>query len=113
MASEPITVYWRPGCMYCASLFRQLKRHHVPHQRVNIWDDPDAAAVVRAAAGGNETVPTVAIGPVALVNPGLDQLLAVACQHAPEAVPGDWTAPRPGKIGRWVSSLLGGRASTP
>ena len=33
----------------------------IPNRRVNIWRDPDAAARVRAAAGGNETVPTVVV----------------------------------------------------
>lgn len=35
----------------------------------NIWTDPAAAARVRAATGGSETVPTVVIGSRALVNP--------------------------------------------
>ena len=37
--------------------------------QVNIWEDVDAAAFVRSVARGNETVPTVSIGAVALVNP--------------------------------------------
>ncbi len=60
-ASE-ITVYWRPGCGFCSSLLRGLDRRGVPHRRVNSWDDPTAAALVRAAANGNETVPTVTAG---------------------------------------------------
>lgn len=35
----------------------------------NIWEDPDAASTVRAAAGGNETVPTIGIAGHMLVNP--------------------------------------------
>ena len=42
----------------------------------NIWDDPSHAAVVRAAANGNETVPTVVIGAVALVNPSAEAVVA-------------------------------------
>lgn len=36
---------------------------------VNIWTDPIGAAAVRAAAGGNETVPTGVVGELAFVNP--------------------------------------------
>jgi len=36
---------------------------------VDIWQDPDGAATVRAVAGGNETVPTVIAGDDARVNP--------------------------------------------
>ena len=41
----------------------------------NIWDDPDAAAFVRSVARGNETVPTVAVGDTALVNPRIGELI--------------------------------------
>ena len=83
-ASAPaITVYWRPGCPFCGMLFRQLERAEISHERVNIWDEPDAAAVVRSIARGNETVPTVVVRPAAdpdstvgLVNPSVDEILA-------------------------------------
>jgi hypothetical protein len=72
-----VTVYWRPGCPFCSSLFRQLEREGIDHQRVNIWDDPEAAAVVRSIANGNETVPTVVIGSAGMVNPSVGQITAV------------------------------------
>lgn len=71
-----ITVFWRPGCPFCGSLFRQLEREGVEHHRVNIWDDPDAAATVRSIARGNETVPTVLVGRVGLVNPSVREIQA-------------------------------------
>lgn len=76
-----ITVYWRPGCPFCGSLFRQLEHAQVEHRRVNIWDDEASAAVVRSIARGNETVPTVTVGDpaaggVGLVNPNVAQILA-------------------------------------
>ncbi len=83
--SSAITVYWRPACGFCASLRRQLSQSDLTYTEVNIWDDPDAAATVRAYAGGNETVPTVVIGEplavdaVGLVNPSLREV-----QHAVE-----------------------------
>lgn len=81
-ATPEIVVYWRPGCPYCGSLFRQLERHDLAHRRVNIWDDPTAAATVRSFARGNETVPTVVVGDVGLVNPDVRQILALVA--APE-----------------------------
>ncbi len=74
----PVTVdlYWRPGCGFCAALERGLADHHLTIRRHNIWDEPGAAAVVRSHAGGNETVPTVVVGPTAMVNPRPGDVLA-------------------------------------
>ncbi|MEN9644222.1 MAG: hypothetical protein RL238_891 [Actinomycetota bacterium] len=83
--SEPTTdvvVYWRPGCPFCSSLHADLTRAGVEFQRVNIWDDPDAAAFVRSVARGNETVPTVTVGDVALVNPRASQVVALLAGEA-------------------------------
>ncbi len=82
-----ITVYWRPGCGFCASLLRHLDQLKIPFAKVDIWSDPAGAAFVRSVARGNETVPTVAIGSIALVNPTAQQVLAEASKHAPAAVP--------------------------
>jgi mycoredoxin len=103
-----ITVYWRPGCMFCTALRRQLDRKRVPHKLVNIHKDPAAAAFVRSVANGNETVPTVSIGSVSLVNPSLDAVLVAATTHAPEAVPAGYEPPTPGRLGRMIGKLLGG-----
>lgn len=78
-ASAPasaVTVYWRPGCPFCSSLFRQLERADIDHERVNIWEHPEAAAVVRSIANGNETVPTVVVGSIGMVNPSAAQVAA-------------------------------------
>jgi glutaredoxin len=48
----------RPRCPYSFRLRRKLRRRGLPFREVNIWRDAAAAAAVRAAAGGNETVPT-------------------------------------------------------
>jgi len=69
--SEQITMYWRPGCPWCARLRRGLRRARIATVERNIWEDAAAAATVRRLAGGNETVPTVVVGEVALVNPSL------------------------------------------
>lgn len=75
-----VTVYWRPGCPYCARLRLGLRRAGLAAQEVNIWADPAAARVVRRAAAGNETVPTVMIGSRPLVNPSTSEVLAAARQ---------------------------------
>jgi mycoredoxin len=41
---------------------------------LDIWQDAEAAASVRAVANGNETVPTVNIGETWLVNPSVDDI---------------------------------------
>jgi mycoredoxin len=77
MPSPPdVTVYWRPGCFFCASLIGRLDGAAIRYRAVNIWDDPHAAAFVRSVADGNETVPTVTIGDTALVNPSFSTLTA-------------------------------------
>lgn len=73
-----VTVYWRPGCGFCSMLRAGLRRADLAYEEVNIWDDPDAAAFVRSVADGNETVPTVTIGGVALVNPSSREVVALA-----------------------------------
>ncbi|MET8539261.1 glutaredoxin domain-containing protein [Kitasatospora sp. NPDC004799] len=62
-------VYWRPGCKYCLRLRLKLGRSARQVYWVDIWRDPEAAAVVRAANDGNETVPTVVVDGRAYTNP--------------------------------------------
>jgi hypothetical protein len=49
----------------------KLRLARIPYTSVNIWEDPDAAAVVRSVNGGDELVPTVRIGDTFLSNPSL------------------------------------------
>ncbi|MPY94182.1 MAG: NrdH-redoxin [Acidimicrobiia bacterium] len=77
-ATVAVDVYWRPGCPFCSVLFRSLRRAGLPMREVNIWEDPDAAAFVRAHARGNETVPTVDVAGTVLVNPPAKAVLAYA-----------------------------------
>jgi mycoredoxin len=81
----PVTLYWRPRCPYCVRLRWQLRRSGLVVREVNIWTDAAAAARVREITGGDETVPTVQIGSVALVNPTKAQVLAAAadCGRGP------------------------------
>ncbi|MDJ0381439.1 glutaredoxin domain-containing protein [Streptomyces sp. G-G2] len=77
--SAEITVYWRPGCVYCMKLWVKLRLTGTRYRPVNIWRDPGAAAYVRGVAQGNETVPTVRVRRAdgaehALVNPTLAEV---------------------------------------
>lgn len=86
--SVELTVFWRPACGFCSSLRRKLEATDLTYTEVNIWDDPSGAATVRSYAGGNETVPTVVVGPVGsvdavgLVNPSVRQVLAAVEQRS-------------------------------
>lgn len=72
-------------------LERKLNRLGLPFDKRNIWDDPEAAAVVRSIANGNETVPTVVVGEARMVNPSASQVMAAVEEHAPELVRGTGT----------------------
>ena len=102
-----ITVYWRPGCGFCRRLLRWLDRAEVPTTRHNIWEDPKAAAAVRAITGGDETVPTVTIGEQALINPSPRRLRAEIAEHAPGLLPEAAATPR-----RWGQRASGADTDT-
>ena len=84
--SDLVTVYWRPGCPYCAALRRGLRRAGLVPTEVNIWNDPGAAAIVRSVAGGDETVPTVVIAGTGFVNPNVRTVLDAVRAVAPNLV---------------------------
>ena len=90
-SAEPAAVvfYWRPGCGFCRRLSSELDKLGIEVEARNIWDDPDAAAFVRSVANGNEVVPTVVVGPQALVNPRGADVVAALRRHAPHRVPSD------------------------
>lgn len=108
MTDIPIHVYWRPGCGFCASLLRGLDRAGVVYAPVNIWEDPEAADLVRRVARGFETVPTVRVGEVALVNPTVRDVLHLVAERAPEQLPDGYEPQRPGRFARAITRVLGG-----
>ncbi|GJM39425.1 MAG: hypothetical protein DHS20C19_27920 [Acidimicrobiales bacterium] len=103
-----VEFYWRPGCGFCMMLDRSLSKAGVPLDKHNIWDNPADAARVRELANGNETVPTVVIGDVSLVNPSADEVIGVLSHKAPHLVPEGWEPPQPGRIAGAARRLLGG-----
>jgi mycoredoxin len=82
-----VTFYTRPGCGISDRLRRALERWGLEMDVVDIWEDPDAAAVVRSVADGNETVPTVLVDGHALVAPSPRDVLRVVNERAPDLLP--------------------------
>jgi mycoredoxin len=74
--TETMRLYWRPGCPYCARLTVRLRLARIPFDKVNIWEDGEAAAIVRSVNDGDELVPTVRIGDRFLSNPTLREVRA-------------------------------------
>jgi mycoredoxin len=72
-----VVVLHRPGCTYCLRLRAAVRGLAGRATWVDIWADADAAARVREATGGDETVPTVLIAGVAHVNPDPDWVRTV------------------------------------
>ena len=64
----PIVVF-RPGCSYCLRLLWSLGGRARQVHWVDVRRDRDASRAVRAATGGDETVPTVLTDAGAHVNP--------------------------------------------
>ncbi|MGW3526724.1 glutaredoxin domain-containing protein [Streptomyces olivaceus] len=64
-------VFWRPGCAFCMRLRLRMRLGHRARRMywVDIWRDGEGAALVRAADGGDETVPTVLVAGRAYTNP--------------------------------------------
>ena len=100
MSSDAVHYYWRGGCPFCASLRRGLDKLGIQTVDHNIWEDPDAAATVRFYANGNETVPTVVIGEVGMVNPSAKQVATYLEESAPHLLPEGYEPPPPGLIER-------------
>lgn len=86
---DHIDFYWRPGCGFCMALERRLDSSGIPYRKFNIWEDDDNAAFVRSVANGNETVPTVRIGEISLVNPSLGQVVEAMKVETPHLVPAE------------------------
>jgi mycoredoxin len=111
-AGSPVTLYTRPGCGFSASLERGLQRWGLAFEVVDIWEDPDAAAFVRSVADGAETVPTVVVDDLALINPTARDVLRVVAErvpdHLPDAAREDLARP-PSKLGQVLGRVLGGQ----
>ncbi len=99
-----VELYWRPGCPFCMSLRGALHRSGLPVREVNIWTEAGAAARVRQAAGGDETVPTVFVGDRVLINPSRARVEENVRCYAPQLY--DQTEPPPRPLSGLVSRLV-------
>lgn len=100
--SPVVTLYWRPGCLFCVRLRRGLRRRSIPLNEVNIWEDRVAGLTVRSLTGGDETVPTVTIAGAVLVNPTVRQVLVEIRLRAPGLLPGPHV-----RHGTWLGATEG------
>lgn len=64
-----VGVTWRPRFLFSGFLRRGLNHAGVASVEPDIWSSSDAAARVWEVTGGEETVHTVCVGDLALVNP--------------------------------------------
>jgi mycoredoxin len=70
-----VTMYSTTWCGYCRRLKSQLDREGIAYTEINIEQDPESAAFVEKANGGNQTVPTVLFPDgTTLTNPSLAQV---------------------------------------
>jgi glutaredoxin len=104
MTTDAVHFYWRPGCGFCSMLRRGLDQAGIETVDHNIWDDPADAEVVRHYANGNETVPTIVVGDVGMVNPSAKQVGRLLEGNAPHLLPEGYEPSKPGLVTR----LLGG-----
>lgn len=78
--SGTVTMYSTTWCGYCRRLKSQMDREGIAYEEVNIEHDPESAAFVEKANGGNQTVPTLQVfpkaggEPVVMTNPSLAQV---------------------------------------
>lgn len=81
--------------MFSTGLRYRLDEVGIPVREHDIWQDAEAAARVRSVARGNETVPTVFVGEVGLVNPRWSHLLETIAGEAPHLLPEGVVVPPP------------------
>ncbi|MER7043611.1 MULTISPECIES: mycoredoxin [Streptomyces] len=77
--SGTVTMYSTTWCGYCRRLKSQMDREGIAYTEINIEQDPESAAFVEKANGGNQTVPTLlVISPAGsesvMTNPSLAQV---------------------------------------
>jgi mycoredoxin len=72
-----LIMYTTSWCGYCRRLKTLLGAADISYDEINIEHDPDSAAFVESANGGNRTVPTVKFSDGStLTNPGMKEVQA-------------------------------------
>ena len=54
-----VTVYSKPNCPQCTATYRKLKALGLPHNSIDVTEDADALAVIRAL--GYQQAPVVVV----------------------------------------------------
>ena len=73
--TSTFTMITTPWCGYCIRLKGQLEREGIGFDMVDIEQQPEAAATVEQANGGNQTVPTLLFADgTTLTNPSVAQV---------------------------------------
>jgi glutaredoxin-like protein NrdH len=54
-----ITVYRKPNCVKCNATERWLDRRHIPYEEIDVTNDPEALAAIKAM--GYQTAPVVCV----------------------------------------------------
>lgn len=76
-SEQELRLYTTQTCGDCWSLKAWLTRERIPYREIQIEDDPEARRIVREAAGGYMSVPTVILPDGrALIEPSPAQLRA-------------------------------------
>ncbi|GAC1364899.1 MAG: hypothetical protein NVSMB32_07880 [Actinomycetota bacterium] len=81
--THEVLLYWRPGCGASSFLASRLAKMGVPVRAINIWESAPAAATVRSLSGGFESVPTVVVAGLAMVEPSVSEVVNAIRVRAP------------------------------
>jgi mycoredoxin len=106
-APDAVDVYWRPGCGFCNRLLRVFDQAGVQVRLHNIWDDGEARIFVQRHNRGNETVPTVAVGPDVVTNPSPKDFVEQLRREHPLLVTVPAGDDAPGFVGRLRGRVAG------
>ncbi|HEX9033172.1 MAG TPA: glutaredoxin domain-containing protein [Streptosporangiaceae bacterium] len=96
-----VTVFWRPGCLFCAALWLGLRASQTSAHWINIWEDRQAAEQLRGITGGPETVPTVLIRDHAMINPTARQVAAAVRAASPSRAEDAGSLAQRARLARW------------
>lgn len=70
--SNQVKIYTLPACGYCKQVKRHLDKHNIPYQEINLKDDKDGKAFMKAR--GYTGVPVTVIGDEEIVGFDLDRV---------------------------------------
>ena len=60
--SEPVTIYTKPGCPFCAAAKQDLEERGVPYKEISTRDNPKVTEEIAHLSGGTGVVPILVVG---------------------------------------------------